>query len=50
MVTAVLAVAPVLSVTVTVTLEVPAAVGAPEMVPLVDEIVNPAGSPVAENV
>ena len=50
MVTDVLAVAAVLSVTVTVTLELPGAVGVPDMVPLVGEIVSPAGSPWAENV
>ena len=40
--------APVVSVAVTVTLEVPAVVGVPEIRPVEELIDSPAGSPVAE--
>ena len=45
-----LAVAPLLSLTVAVTVEAPAVVGVPEMTPDVGLTDSPAGSPVAENV
>ena len=48
MVTAVLAVAPVLSFTVTVTEELPGALGVPEMAPVLLEMLRPFGKPLAE--
>jgi hypothetical protein len=45
----VLAVAPLLSFTVTVTEELPGAVGVPEMLPVLLEMLRPAGKPDAEN-
>ena len=47
---AVLAVEPVESFTVTVTVELPGAVGVPEMPPVLPEMLKPAGKPVAEKV